>query len=146
MPLSDFLQEGDQRRIVKAIGDAERCTSGEIRVHVEPKCKMSDPVKRAARVFDDLRMYETRHRNGVLVYVAYVSRKFAIIGDCGINDKVPDGFWDEEKATLKEHLSKGHAADGICEVIRQIGNSLSAYFPCQPDDINEQSDEISYSD
>lgn len=146
MPLSDFLQESDQHRIVKAIGDAESRTSGEIRVHIEPRCKCDDPMERAVKVFDKLRMYETRHRNGVLVYLAYTSRKFAIIGDCGINDLVPDDFWNEERSILKEYLSKGRAADGICETIRQIGESLSKYFPCQPDDENEQSDEISYSD
>lgn len=146
MPLIDFLTEAEQKRIVEAIGKAELRTSGEIRVHVEPKCKTADPVKRAVAVFDSLRMYETKERNGVLIYVAYQSRKFAIIGDCGINNRVSDGFWDEEKSTMLKHLSAGNAADGICQVIAQVGESLAEYFPWTPDDVNEQSDEISYSE
>ena len=146
MPLSDFIVEADQQRIVEAIGKAEWQTSGEIRVHIEPKCPHNDPMKRAAKVFDNLRMYETRQRNGVLVYIAYQSRMFAIIGDCGINDCVPDGFWNKEKDTLKAYLSQNRAADGICEVIAQIGQSLSEYFPWADDDVNEQSDDISYAE
>lgn len=146
MPLTDFLTTDQQQRIVDAIGAAERRTSGEIRVHIEPKCKSADPVKRAVKVFDALRMYETRERNGVLIYVAYESRKFAIIGDCGINNHVPDGFWDEERDTLLKSLKDGNAADGICQVIAQVGENLAEYFPWTPDDINEQSDEISYSE
>ena len=146
MPLTDFLTTDQQQRIVDAIGAAERRTSGEIRVHIEPKCKSADPVKRAVKVFDALRMYETRERNGVLIYVAYESRKFAIIGDCGINNRVPDGFWDEERDTLLKSLRDGNADDGICQVIAQVGENLAEYFPWTPDDINEQSDEISYSE
>ena len=146
MPLTDFLTTDQQQRIVDAIGAAERRTSGEIRVHIEPKCKSADPVKRAVKVFDALRMYETRERNGVLIYVAYESRKFAIIGDCGINNRVPDGFWNEERDTLLKNLKDGNAAEGICQVIAQVGENLAEYFPWTPDDINEQSDEISYSE
>jgi len=144
MPLTDFISEPDQQRIVAAIGRAERLTSGEIRVHIEPKCRHKDPMRRAAEVFDYLKMYETSRRNGVLVYLAYKSRKFAIIGDCGINDIVPQDFWESEKDTLLRFLSQNKPADGLCEVIAQIGESLAKYFPSSEDDTNEQSDEISY--
>ena len=97
MPLIDFLTESEQRRIVAAIGDAEKCTSGEIRVHIEPKCRRGDAMKRAEQVFNHLRMYETRERNAVLIYLAYESRVFAIIGDCGIHSRVPADYWDGEK-------------------------------------------------
>ena len=146
MPLTDFLTTDQQQRIVDAIGAAERRTSGEIRVHIEPKCKSADPVKRAVKVFDALRMYETRERNGVLIYVAYESRKFAIIGDCGIHSRVPADYWDGEKELLLSHLKQGRAADGICAVIASIGKRLAEYFPWTDNDINEQSDEISYSE
>ena len=146
MPLTDFITETQQQRIVEAIGAAERCTSGEIRVHIEPKCKSADPVKRAVKVFDALRIYQTRERNAVLIYLAYESRKFAIIGDCGINNRVPEGFWDEECDILLKSLKDGNAAEGICRVIARIGKNLAEYFPWTPDDINEQSDEISYSE
>ena len=146
MPLIDFLTESEQRRIVAAIGDAEKCTSGEIRVHIEPKCRRGDAMKRAEQVFNHLRMYETRERNAVLIYLAYESRVFAIIGDCGIHSRVPADYWDGEKELLLRYLRQGNAADGICAVIASIGERLAEYFPWTDDDINEQSDEISYSE
>ncbi|MDD6019432.1 MAG: TPM domain-containing protein [bacterium] len=146
MPLIDFLTESEQRRIVAAIGDAEKCTSGEIRVHIEPKCRRGDAMKRAEQVFNHLRMYETRERNAVLIYLAYESRVFAIIGDCGIHSRVPADYWDGEKELLLSHLKQGRAADGICAVIASIGKRLAEYFPWTDNDINEQSDEISYSE
>ena len=91
MALTDFLSAGEQRRIEQAIEAAERYTSGEICVHVTRRCK-ADPVKAAERVFNRLGLYRTLRRNAVLVLVAYESRRFAIIGDCGINDAVPSGF------------------------------------------------------
>ena len=146
MALSDFIPEEGQKKIVDAIVAAEKRTSGEIRVHVEPQCKLADPYRRAIEVFNELKMYETRQRNAVLVYVAYDSHVFAIIGDSGINERVGAGFWSKEKDTLAAYLRQGDPVGGLCEVIGQIGESLSSYFPWQKDDINEQSDEISYTE
>ena len=146
MGLKNFLKEDEQRAIVAAIGEAEKCTSGEIRVHVEPQCKCGNPLDRAVEVFANLKMHETRERNGVLIYIAYRSRQFAIIGDKGINERVPADFWETEKSTLATFLRDGKPAEGLCRVIMQVGENLSKYFPHKDDDINEQSDEISYSD
>lgn len=143
--MSAFLSKEEQNRIVKAIEEAELNTSGEVRVHLESKCK-GDAVQRAVFVFNFLKMYKTRERNGVLIYLAYKSRKFAIIGDTGINEKVPDGFWDRIREHMAEAFSKGAFADGICNAIRESGESLKAYFPYRSDDINEQSNEISFGD
>lgn len=145
MGLTSFLKKDEQARVVAAIADAERATSGEIRVHVEPRCKGGDPYSRAVEVFDALKMYETAERNGTLIYVAYKSHHFAIIGDSGINDRVPEGFWDEEKNILLKHLTDGRQCDGLCKVIEMIGDNLSKFFPCQADDKNELSNEISYN-
>ena len=144
MALESFLDKESQCRVVEAIGVAEKCTSGEIRVHVEPTCKCGDPYIRAIEVFDRLEMYKTEARNGVLIYVAYKSRKLALIGDKGITDKVGVNFWVGEKDILTEYLKAGKAADGLCEVIKMIGENLAKYFPYQKDDVNELSDEISY--
>ncbi len=146
MALNDFIPEEGQTKVVSAIVAAEKRTSGEIRVHVEPRCKAGDPYERAVQVFNELKMYETRQRNAVLVYVAYDSHVFAIIGDSGINERVGAGFWNKEKDTLAAYLRQGDPVGGLCEVIGQIGESLSSYFPWQKDDINEQSDEISYTE
>ncbi len=146
MSAGDFLTKEERSLIVKSIEKAELNTSGEIRVHIESVCKEEDPVKRAVYVFDKLKMYKTAQRNGVLIYLAYKSRKFAIIGDSGINEKVPAGFWDNAKDRLLTNLKEGKVVDGLCEAIDMAGVSLKNYFPYQTDDINEQSNEISFGE
>lgn len=146
MGLEKFLKDEEQRAVVAAIVEAEACTSGEIRVHVEPKCKCGNPLDRAVEVFRKLGMHETRERNGVLIYIAYASRQFAIIGDRGIDERVPADFWENEKRMLASYLREGRPCEGLCKVIGQVGVNLSEYFPHKDDDVNEQSDEISYSD
>lgn len=144
MKLTDFLPKSQQNAIVESIKAAELLTSGEIRVHVEPKCPTDDPCTRAVEVFSELKMYQTQQHNAVLIYLAYNSHKFAIIGDSGINSKVPEGFWNDERDLLAQHLRTGKAGEGVCQVIMQVGEKLKSYFPHQDDDINEQSDEISF--
>lgn len=140
-----FLTKEEQEQIIKAIESAELNTSGEVRVHLESSCK-GDPVERAVYIFDKLKMYKTKERNGVLIYIAFDSRKFAIIGDSGINAKVPEGFWDEEKEILLAALKEGRAAEGLVSVIDIAGKSLKEFFPYQKDDTNEQSNEISFGE
>ncbi len=142
MSASKFLSEADKAILVKEIESAELRTSGEIRVHIESNCS-SDPVARAVAVFNTLKMYRTKDRNAVLIYVAYHSRKLAIIGDSGINAVVPDGFWDDVKEVLIKHFASNEITDGIKQAIYMAGTKLKEYFPYQTDDINEQSNEIS---
>lgn len=144
MGLRAFLTEEEQKRVVEAIGEAERLTSGEVRVHIEPICKLPSSYERAIKIFNELKMYETKERNGVLIYIAFKSKVFAIIGDKGINEAVPDDFWDEEKKLLGEYLKMGNSTEGLCKVINIIGINLAKYFPYQKDDTNELSNEISY--
>ena len=145
MALADFITADEQQRVVDAIAAAEKLTSGEIRVHITPRCR-GDVFSRAVAVFHKLGMENTVNHNGVLVYVAFKSHKFAIVGDSGIDRKVPAGFWDAESATLAAHLKRGEIADGLCEVIKHAGRRLAEYFPVGADDMNELSNEISYSD
>lgn len=144
MKLKDFIPEEGQKRVEEAIAEAERATSGEIRVHVEPKCKSETPYNRAVALFDKLGMYATKEHNGVLIYIAFKSKVFAIVGDKGINEVVPEDFWNEEKDLLAKYLGRNEAVEGLCKVIGIIGDNLAVYFPCQKDDTNELSNEISY--
>ncbi len=141
--MKNFLTKEQERSIVEAIKEAEKNTSGEIRVHIESKCKI-DVLDRAVSVFNYLKMDRTAERNGVLIYVATISKKFAIIGDECINNRVPDNFWDSIKQKMGEAFSEGAFADGLCVAIKEAGVSLQKFFPYSKDDINEQSDEISY--
>lgn len=134
----------DQQRIVDAIRAAEKATSGEIRVHVEPHCTNPDPVQRAIEVFARLGMHQTKEKNGVLFYLAHADRKFAVVGDKGIDEKVPNDFWESTKDLLRQHFAAGEYAEGLSRGIERAGQQLKQYFPYASDDTNELSDEISF--
>ena len=141
--IESFFTEAQKASIVAAIKEAEKNTSGEIRVHIESKCK-EDVMDHAAFIFEQLEMHKTELRNGVLFYLAVADHKFAILGDGGINAKVPEGFWDEIKEHMLGKFKQGAFADGLADGIRKAGEQLKAHFPYQSDDVNELSDEISF--
>lgn len=134
----------EQQRIVEAIRAAEKATSGEIRVHVEPHCAHADPVQRAIEVFANLGMHQTKEQNGVLFYLAHTDRKFAILGDKGIDTKVPGNFWESTKDLLRSHFVAGDYAEGLRLGIERAGQQLKQYFPYASDDTNELADDISF--
>jgi len=143
--MKDFITEADKKSIVDAIKEAELNTSGEIRVHIESSCK-GDVLDRAAYLFKKLQMHKTEQRNGVLFYLAYKDHKFAILGDGGINQKVPDNFWNRIKEKMTEKFSEGKFAEGLAEGIKESGEQLKTHFPYQSNDVNELSDEISFGE
>ena len=143
MKASSFFTKEQQTRILASIKEAEKATSGEIRVHIETSCK-EDVLDRAAWLFNKLGMVKTAQRNGVLFYLAVSERKFAIIGDGGINVKVPDGFWNEISELLEKKFREGKFTEGLSEGILLAGEQLKTHFPYSMDDVNELPDEISF--
>ena len=146
MTHTEFLQRLDQPRIVKAIGDAEQQTSGEIRVHVQPRVTGADIRSTGERTFERLGMTKTALRNGVLLFIASEENNFVILGDKGIDEKVPPGFWDEIAAMLTIRFKNGEFTQGIVEAITAAGHQLKTYFPLADDDVNELSDDIDISE
>ena len=138
-----ILNREEDQRVVEAIRQAERNTSGEIKVHIENRCK-GDVEQRSLFIFDKLKLNETQLRNGVLIYLAIKDHKFAILGDKGINDMVEDSFWNDVKDLMLSHFKEGRFAEGLEQGIMRCGEKLKAYFPYQSDDINEIPDDISY--
>ncbi len=139
----DFLTADQQKTVVDAVRLAEKGTSGEIRVHIDGECQGS-PLKRAEEVFHKLGMQKTKLRNGVLIYLACNSKVFAIIGDKGINDAVPEHFWEEVIAAMGEEFRQGRFTEGLAKAVVLTGEKLQSFFPYQSDDVNEQPDEISF--
>lgn len=137
-----FLTSEEEQQIVDAILEAERDTSGEIRVHLEASSK-KDHFERAQEIFHLLKMDNTKESNGVLLYVAVEDRRFVIFGDTGINNVVPDNFWNDTKDVIQKHFKAGHFKDGIVQGVLMAGKELKAHFPWHPDDENELSNEIS---
>ncbi len=138
-----ILTEHQKKQVVEAIGQAENNTSGEIRVHIDKKCK-GDVLDRAAFIFDTLNMQKTAQRNGVLIYLATEDRQFAILGDAGINQKVPVDFWDSTKDLMISYFKQGNFTEGLSKGILLAGEQLKKHFPHQKDDKNELGDDISF--
>lgn len=138
-----LFTDSEEEKIRKAIEAAEKNTSGEIRISVEKRCKM-DPLDRAANYFKKIGMDKTALRNGVLIYIAVEDHKFAIIGDSGINQAVPDDFWDTTKEAMLTQFKSGQLVDGLVTGISMAGEKLKQFFPLLDGDKNELSDDISY--
>ena len=143
MKASTFFTKEEQEKLLESIREAEKETSGEIRIHIETKVK-GHALHRAARIFFRLGMDKTANRNGVLFYLAVKDRKFAILGDKGIHDKVPAGFWDNISEILTKNFKEGLFTEGLSEGIILAGHQLKTHFPCRQDDINELPDDISF--
>ncbi|RAJ04310.1 TLP18.3/Psb32/MOLO-1 phosphatase superfamily protein [Chitinophaga skermanii] len=138
-----LFNDQEQAHIVQAIRIAERLTSGEIRVYVESRCTYVDPIDRAKEVFAGLGMNQTKHRNGVLLYLALADHQFAIFGDEGIHTKVGQDFWHKEAHLLRTHFGAEQIIEGISACVKEIGESLQQHFPYDnEDDKNELPDDI----
>jgi len=139
------FNDEEQQRIRAAIEEAERHTSGQLRVCIEKTCS-EDVLDRAAKYFHQLDMHRTKLRNGVLIYVAIVDRKFAIIGDAGINKVVPTNFWDDVKDDMLQHFKTGNVVEGIVTGLEIAGEHLQKYFPHEQGDSNQLPDDVAFMD
>ncbi len=139
--VSYFTAE-EQALIKKHIQAAEKETSGEIRVFVESKCSYVNPIDRAKEIFKRLKMERTLDRNGVLLYLAFTDRQFAIYGDVHIFKTFGKEGFVKEAQLLQQHLIKSNVVHGICETITSIGSTLQSHFPYSNNDKNELPDDI----
>lgn len=137
-----LFNSSEKKQIIAAIIAAEMKTSGQIRVHTETQAK-GDALDRAAEVFRKLGMHKTAKRNAVLIYIAYKDKRFAIIGDKGIHDVVPENFWDETKEAMTRYFKEEQFLAGVIYGINESSKHLAKYFPHSASDKNELSNEIS---
>jgi len=145
MNLFFSLPKIDHPRVVAAIGEAERQTSGEIRVVVSRR-KIADPVAEAKKQFERLGMTKTRERNGVLILLAPRSRTFAVIGDTAVHEKCGDAFWTELAAAMTEYFKRGDFTAGLVHGIERAGALLAGHFPRRADDRNQLPDDVEETD
>lgn len=140
---SEFLSLDEKEMVLQAISDAEKQTSGEIRVYIESRCRFVDPMDRASEIFFGLQMDQTRDRNGVLVYIATRDRQLAIFGDEGIHRQVGQEFWQKEVREMIDEFHSDHYGTGIAKVVTEIGEALKTHFPYDGvRDKNELPDDI----
>jgi uncharacterized membrane protein len=138
-----LLDAASSEQVVASIRAAEARTTGEIRVYLESKCLYVDAMHRAEELFLQLGMYQTRHRNAVLVYVALTDHQFALYGDVAIYEAGGSGLWEEAAEALRNRLAEGDITGGLCGCINLLGTALAAHFPPDPAvSKNELPDEI----
>ena len=145
MDARHFFSDEEKARIIEAIRAAEAETSGEIRVHLSSNSCRSGVLNDAAHWFEKLKMHKTKLRNGVLFFLSVKDHQFAIIGDAGIHHRVPENFWEDIKNQMSAQFKDGLFVEGLEEGIRSTGDHLKTYFPRQKNDINELSDDLSFS-
>lgn len=139
----EFFTTEERERIVQAVRNAERMTSGEVRVFVESRCRYVDAFDRARELFFQLKMDKTDDRNGVLLYVAMKDHQLAVFGDAGIHEKVGDEYWVAELNKMIKIFNRDNYAEGIRQCVEGIGNALHHHFPFNNDtDKNELPDDI----
>jgi uncharacterized membrane protein len=143
MNVQKYFTEENKLQIANAIRVAEMNTSGEIRVHIEKYCK-GNVLDRAAYIFEKLEMHKTQLRNGVLFYLAVEDHQFAILGDAGINQKVPENFWETTKELVLSKFKDVNLTEGLTSGILMAGEQLKTHFPYLKEDVNELSNEISF--
>ncbi|MEO9209826.1 MAG: TPM domain-containing protein [Ginsengibacter sp.] len=138
-----FFSKEENDAIVRSIQDAEKQTSGEVRVFIESRCKYVDPLDRAKEIFASLKMEETELHNGVLFYLAIKDKQLAIFADSGIHKATGDMHWKNVVQQILSIFSKESVVAGISTSIAKIGEALKTHFPYDKEvDRNELPDEI----
>lgn len=140
-----FLDAAEEGQVVEEILRFEARSSGEIVVHLCGRAHVDDIMGAAARTFERLGLSATRERNAVLFFVAVESHLFAVLGDAGIDARVPPGFWDEVVGRVQRHFAAGEFGEGLVAGIDLAGAALAEHFPPRPDDLNELPDPVSRS-
>lgn len=139
-----LFSDDDLEAIAAMVAEAERHTSGEIRVHLERRLpRATDALTRATQVFTRLEMNATAERNGVLLYLAVENRSLAIVGDQGVHARVGDEYWQRVRDAMVARLRAGANRDAVVQAVTDVGLVLQKFFPRRPDDRNELTDEVS---
>jgi uncharacterized membrane protein len=132
----------DTARVEAAIRAAERRTSGELRVAVARFFLGRDVQRAADKTFARLGMHRTKRRNGVLIFLAPLGRRCAVVADAGAHGAVDPGFWPELVGKLVERFRAGDPTGGLEAAIQEIADRLAGPFPFEPGDVNELPDDV----
>lgn len=142
----NFLSDDDLLRISNKITEAEKTTSGEIRVVIKEKKPLLKSFKSvnelAKEEFSRTGMDKTRDKTGILLFVMLKERSFYILADSGINEKVSQSVWDGIRDEMQQHFQSGNFFKGLQLGIAKVGEVLTAHFPIKSDDTNELSNRV----
>ncbi|MDZ7771945.1 MAG: TPM domain-containing protein [Balneolaceae bacterium] len=138
-----FLTDEQEQTVVRAIAQAEKQTSGEIRIHMEEHAPR-EPLERAARLFHELGMDQTEEQNGILIYVATEDHKVAVYAGKGVHRQVEDHFWNDVLQLILEHFREERHAEGLIAAVEKSAAKLAGMYPYARGDVNELTNKISY--
>jgi uncharacterized membrane protein len=136
---------------LKAIGAAisrdELRHDGELRFVIEASLPLMHVLHkqssrtRAIELFSQLRVWDTEHNSGVLIYVLLADRKVEVVADRGIHAKVEDGTWESVCATMQQAFATGRFEAGAIAGVDAISDLLALHFPRAAGKANELPDE-----
>jgi uncharacterized membrane protein len=133
-------------RIEQAIQAGEATHSGQVRFVVEgaldgaPLFRNQSPRERALDIFSRLRIWDTEHNNGVLIYLLLADRDVEIIADRGIDSRVGSAGWENICRHMEREFRAGLFEHGVIKGIEQVSRLLAQHFPKQPGGTNELPD------
>jgi uncharacterized membrane protein len=128
MTKQQLLRAIDKGRIESAIRAAELRTSGEICVSVS-RIFWGNVETAARKAFERMGITQTRERNGVLFFVVPSRRKFVVLGDAGIHEKVGQEFWTSVVSAVTDKFRSGQFTEGLVKGIETVGEQLATHFP-----------------
>ncbi|MCL4548323.1 MAG: TPM domain-containing protein [Bacteroidetes bacterium] len=142
----NYFSDDEFLRVSNKIKNAEKTTSGEIRVAIKEHRHFLDRKKNirqlAEKEFHKLNMHNTRDKTGILLFLLLRDRQFYILADQGIHEKVGNETWDKLRDEIQQKFQNGNFCDGIIWGVERVGKILTKHFPVKPDDTNELSNEI----
>jgi putative membrane protein len=98
--------------------------------------------ERAVRAFYEKGLYRTRDATGILIFLSLLEHKVWILGDRGIDMKIPHDRWQSLARELSQGMREKRACDALCSVISTCGGELGRHFPKRSDDTNELADDV----
>jgi len=123
-----FLTKREKARVTQALQKAEASTSAEIRIRIVHRCK-ADPMAQAKDTFEKLGMTRSTEKNGVLLFLSVVDRKFILLGDQGIHEKVGEDFWHSVRDIAISHFKNDRFLEGLEASIQLCAEKLAIHWP-----------------
>jgi len=144
--IKKYLSNEDLDSITNHIAEIEKFTSGEIRICFKRYTAWADRKltsrELAIKEFHKLGMQNTKDKTGVLIFVLFKDRKFEVVADKGINDKISEEKWTVITNHLINEFKSGNYKAGIIKSLEEIKEVLAKEFPRKDDDTNELSNDI----
>ena len=142
--IHSIFSDSELARLKKATSEAERNTSGEIRVCIAMDYRLGihSAEEQAKHEFFKYGMNRTEERTGVLILLVWEKRQFYIHADEGIYALLTPEYWNRHAEKLARNFKKNNFVDALIFAVSDVGRELARFFPSRPDDRNELSDDV----